>query len=102
MRGSEQASHVQRNMVMIAEEQAKDEVWSELISWVRLKRIPEKANMRSKDQEVLVAVECLTLKIRVGVLMSTKAANRNMDRRCMVHIPPRVNGVRGMKFMPSK
>ena len=64
----------------IVEEQAKDEVWSEVISWVEQAQVPEKAETREKAREVLVACSMFDLevfKIRDRVLMFTKAANRN-------------------------
>ena len=35
--------HIQRNMIEVAEEQAKDEVWSEVISWIEKGQLTEKA-----------------------------------------------------------
>ena len=67
-------------MAEIAEELAKDEVWSEVISWVEQGRLPEKAETRGKAREVLVACSMLdpeVFKMRDKVLMFTKAANRN-------------------------
>ena len=43
------------NTAQIAEEQAKDEVWREVISWVEQVRVPGKAETRGKAREVLVA-----------------------------------------------
>ena len=40
--------HIQRNMIEVAEEQAKDEVWSEVISWIEKGQLPEKAETRGK------------------------------------------------------
>ena len=67
-------------MAEIAEEQAKDEGWSEVISSVEQGRVPEKAETRGKTREVLEACSMFDLevfKMRYGVLMFTKAANRN-------------------------
>ena len=41
--GINEIQHVQRNLGEIAEEQAKDEVWSEVISWVEKGQLPNKA-----------------------------------------------------------
>ena len=41
-------SKTQRSTVETAEEQAKNEVLSEVISWVEQVRVPEKAETRSK------------------------------------------------------
>ena len=47
--------HIQHSTVEIAvEEQAKDEVWREEISWVEQGRVLEKAETRGKAREVLV------------------------------------------------
>ena len=77
-------------MAEIAEELAKDEVWSEVISWVEQGRLPEKAETRGKAREVLVACSMLdpeVFKMRDKVLMFTKAANRNQIgevwRKCL-------------------
>ena len=48
-------SKTQRSTVETAEEQAKNEVLSEVISWVEQVRVPEKAETRSKAREVFVA-----------------------------------------------
>ena len=42
-------------MIEVAEEQTKDEVWSEVISWVEKGQLPEKAETQGKVKEVLVA-----------------------------------------------
>ena len=47
--------HIQRNMIEVAEEHAKDEVWSEVISWIEKGQLPEKVETRGKTQEVLTA-----------------------------------------------
>ena len=46
-------------MAEIAAEQAKDEVWSEVISWVEQGGVPEKRETRGKAREVLVALSML-------------------------------------------
>ena len=47
--------HIQRSMMEVAEEQAKDKVWSEVISWVEKGQLLEKAETRGKTREVLAA-----------------------------------------------
>ena len=47
--------HIQRSMMEIAEEQTKDEVWSEVISWVEKGQLTEKAKTRGQARQVLVA-----------------------------------------------
>ena len=47
--------HIQQSMIEITEEQAKDKVWSEVISWVGQLCVLEKAGKRGKVREVLVA-----------------------------------------------
>ena len=41
--GINEIQHVQQNLGEIAEEQAKDKVWSEVISWVEKGQLPNKA-----------------------------------------------------------
>ena len=65
--------HLQCSTAKIVEEQAKDDVWSEVISWV--------------DQEQVLL---------------TKAANRNKIGEVWQICLPRVDGVRGMESMLSK
>ena len=75
--------HVQHIMMLIAAEQAKDKVWSEVISWVEQGHVLEKTETRSKAIEVLVALSMFdpeVFKMKEGVLMFTKAANRNWIR----------------------
>ena len=63
-----------------AKEQAKDKVWSEVITWVEQGRVPEKTETRGKAMEVLVAgsmFDPALFKMKDGVLMFTKAANKN-------------------------
>ena len=47
--------HLQCSMMEIAKEQAKDKVWSEVISWVEEGLVPEKTETRGKARKVLVA-----------------------------------------------
>ena len=72
--------HVQRGTAEIAEEQAKDEIWREVTSLEEQGQVPEKAETRGKAREVLVARSMFdpeVFKMRDGVLIFTKAANRN-------------------------
>ena len=72
--------HVQLSMMEIAEEQAKDKVWSEVISWVEQGQVTEKKETRGKAREVLVArsrFDPTVFKMKGGVLMFTKAASKN-------------------------
>ena len=74
--------HVQWNLGEIAEEQAKDEVWSEVIKWVKKGELPNKAETQGKMKEVLAARSIFNpsvFKIRDGVLMFTKSANRHQS-----------------------
>ena len=41
-------------MIEIAEDQAKDKVWSEVISWIEQGPLQEKTETRDKEREVLV------------------------------------------------
>ena len=64
----------------IAEEQAKDKVWSEVISWVEQGCVLEKTETRVKAREVLVACSMFdptVVKMKDEALMFTKAANKN-------------------------
>ena len=75
--------HIQHSLIEIAQEQAKDEVWSEVISWIEQVRLPEKTKTSGKAKGVLVAHSMLDLevfKIKDGLLMFTEAANRNQIR----------------------
>ena len=65
--------HVQLSATEEAEEQAKDEVWSEVIKWVKAVQIAEKSENRGKSMEVLVARSMF--KIRDGILMFTRVTN---------------------------
>ena len=71
--GMNEIQHLQCSTAKIVEEQAKDDVWSEVISWV--------------DQEQVLL---------------TKAANRNKIGEVWQICLPRVDGVRGMESMLSK
>ena len=67
------------SLIEIAEEQAKDEVRSEIISWIEQGQLPEKTETRGKAREVLVACSMFdpeVFKMKDGVLMFTKAANK--------------------------
>ena len=46
--GVNEIQHIQRSMMEVAEEQAKDEVWSEVISWIEKGQLPEKEETRGK------------------------------------------------------
>ena len=75
--------HIQKSMMEVKEKQAKDEVWSEVISWLTKGKLPEKAETRGKAREVLVACSLFNpelFKMQDGVLMFTKAANHNNIR----------------------
>ena len=48
--GVNEIQHSQRSMRKVVEEQAKDEVWSEVISWVEKGQLPKKAENRGKTQ----------------------------------------------------
>ena len=72
--------HIQSSTAEIVEEQTKDEVWSEVIQWVKWGKLPEKLETWEKSREVLVARSMFVpemFKMREGVLMFTKAANWN-------------------------
>ena len=71
---------VQRCMIKIAKEQAKNKVWREVISSVGQGCVPEKRETRGKVREVLVICSMFDpeiFKMKDGVLMFTKAANKN-------------------------
>ena len=44
------------NSIEVAEEQAKYEVWSEVIKWVEKGQAPDKSEVRGKSREVLVGL----------------------------------------------
>ena len=78
--GVNEIQHIQHSMIEVAEEQAKDKVWREVISWVEQGCVPEKKETRGKEREVLVACSMFdpkVFKMKAGVLMFTKAAKRN-------------------------
>ena len=71
---------VQRCMIKIAKEQAKNKVWREVISSVGQRCVPEKRETRGKVREVLVICSMFDpeiFKMKDRVLMFTKAANKN-------------------------
>ena len=47
-----EVQHVQRQLSEVAEEQAKDEVWSEVIKWVEKGHMQDKSELRGKFREV--------------------------------------------------
>ena len=49
--GVNEIQHVQRSLIDVAEEQSKDEVWSEVISWVEKGQLPEKAETLAKQEK---------------------------------------------------
>ena len=78
--GVNEIQHIQGSMMEIATEQAKDEVWSEVISWVEQECVPKKTETIGKAKKVLVASFMFNpevFKMKDGILMFTKAANRN-------------------------
>ena len=94
--GVNKIQQVQPSTAEIAEKQAKDQVWSKVISWVKMGLVPEKAETTGKAKEVLV-VQCSILKYSCS-----PRQQQELDRRCMAYMSPGVNGVRPMEFMPSK
>ena len=94
--GVNEIQHIQQSLIKIAEEQSKDEVWSNGISWVEKGQIPEKVETRGKAREVLVACSIFdpaVFKMKDGVLMFTKAANRNQTGEEFQHLWLRKCGV---------
>ena len=89
--GVNEVKHIQRSLIEIAKKQSKDEVWSEVISWVEKRQLPEKAETRGKAREILVARSMFNpevFKIKDGVLMFIKAANRNqIGEVCQICLP---------------
>ena len=66
--------------VEIAEEEAKDKVWSEVISWIEQGHVSEKNETRGKARDVLVTCSMFdpeVFKMKNGVLMFTNATNKN-------------------------
>ena len=81
--GVNEIQHIQHSLIEIAKEQSKDEVWTEVISFVEKGQLPEKLETRGKAREVLVAPSMFdpeVFKMKDGVLMFTKAANKNRIR----------------------
>ena len=68
----------------IAEEQTKDKIWSEVISWIEQGWLPVKTEMKGKAREVLEMMPSLfdpeVFNMKDGVLIFTKAASRNRIR----------------------
>ena len=78
--GVNEIQQIQRSMIEVAEEQTKDKVWREVISWVEQGHVLEKKKTRGKAREVLVACSMFNLEVfkkKDRALMFTKAANRN-------------------------
>ena len=81
--GVNEIQHIQGSMIEVAEEQAKDKVWREVISWVEQGRVREKKEKRGKAREVLVTCSMFdpeVFKMKDRVLMFTKPANGNRIR----------------------
>ena len=89
--GINEIQHVQRSAAEVAEEQAKDKVWSEVIKWVEAGQVAEKAQNRGKSREVLVAKSIFdpeVFKMRDGLLMFTKATNLSMAaKKWQIYLP---------------
>ena len=82
IKGINEIQHIQQNLGEMAEEQAKDEVWSEVINWVKKGKLPNKVETHGKMKEVLPAHSIFdpsVFKIRDGVLMFTNSANRHQS-----------------------
>ena len=78
--GVNEIQHIPQSLIDIAVQQSKNKVWSKVISWVEKGQLPEKAVTRGKAREVLVVLSMFVqavFKMKDGVLMFTKAANRN-------------------------
>ena len=78
--GVNKIQHIQCSLIEIAEEQTKDKVWSKVIGWIEQGWLPEKTETRGKDREVSVVCSMfnpVVFKMKEGVLMFIKAANRN-------------------------
>ena len=54
--------YIQQSLIEIAEEQAKDEVRSEVISWIEQVQLPKKTETGGKAREVLVVCSMLIMK----------------------------------------
>ena len=48
LEGINEIQHVQGNLGEIAEEQSKDKIWSEVISWVEKGQLPNKVEKRKR------------------------------------------------------
>ena len=46
--GVKEIQYRQQSLIEIAQEQSKDKVWSEVISWEEKRQLPEKAETRGK------------------------------------------------------
>ena len=80
--GINEIQHIQRSLGEISEEQVKDEVWSEVIKWVERGSVPDKVEIRGKMKEIQTACSLFNpsvFKIRDGILMFTKSANRHQS-----------------------
>ena len=67
--------------------------------------MPKKAETRCKAREELVAHSMFdpeVFKMRGGVLMFTKAANRNRMGEGVADMSPGINGVGGLESVSSK
>ena len=60
--GVNEFQHIQCILIEIADEQAKNKVWSEVISLIEQEQLTENTKARGKAQEVLVASSMLVLK----------------------------------------
>ena len=83
LEGINEIQHVQRNLGEISDEQAKDEVWSEVIKWVKRGKVPDKVEIQGKMKEVQAARSLFdpsVFNIRDGVLMFNKSANRHLEK----------------------
>ena len=49
--GVNEIQHIQCSLIEISEEQAKDKVWSEVISWIEQGWLPEKAERRQEVKQ---------------------------------------------------
>ena len=77
--GVNEIQHMQGSLIEITKKKSKDKVWSKVISWIEKRHLLEKSETRVKAREVLVEYSMLNpevLKMKDGVLMFTKAANK--------------------------
>ena len=73
--GVNEIQHIQQSLIEIAEEQAKDEVWSKVISWVGKEQLPEKAQVKVREDLVAWSIfDPAVFKMIDGVSMFTNAA----------------------------